>query len=109
MRLLGDLSTEDLQHERCQLHAVFGLEGEGAVLFRMLFVQAAEVRQLLNHLSVEQMAPWVIRADVRLQNFRHSVLQHLHSLVVLHPGPVYDHRNTDEIRFLTSAQKSVKV
>ncbi len=96
VKLLSDLSAEHLQHQRGQLHAVFGLEREGVVLFGVLFVQAAEVRQLLDHLSVEQTPLRVMCTDVRLQNLRYSVLQHFHSLVVLHPGPVYEYTNTDK-------------
>lgn len=36
----GDLVAEDLEHQRRELHAVLGLEGEAAVLLGVLLVQA---------------------------------------------------------------------
>lgn len=43
------------------------LEGERAVLFGVLLVEAAQVGQLLNHLGVKQPPPWVVKLDVGLQ------------------------------------------
>ncbi len=61
VKMLSDLSAEHLQHQRGQLHAVFGLEREGSGTVWSALRSAAEVCQLLDHLSVEADAPWVIR------------------------------------------------
>lgn len=50
------------------------LEGQGAVLFGVLLVEAAQVGQLLNHLGVKQPSPWMVQPDVGLQGLRQSVL-----------------------------------
>lgn len=65
----GDLIAEHLQHKGCELHAILGLEGEGAVLFGVFLVEAPQVGQFLDHLGIELVAAWgrVAAADVGLQ------------------------------------------
>lgn len=41
--VLGHFAAEHLQHQRGELHAVLRLEGQRAVLFGVLLVEAAEV------------------------------------------------------------------
>lgn len=65
--LLRHLAAKHLQHQRGELHAVLGLEGERAVLLGVLLVQAAQVSQLLDHLGVEEASAWVVDTDVGLQ------------------------------------------
>lgn len=88
-QLLGDLATKHLQHQRGELHAVLGLEGQGAVLFGVLLVEAAQVSQLLNHLGVKQPPPWMVQPDVGLQGLRQSILEGFNSCVILDTRTVY--------------------
>lgn len=87
----GDLVAENLEHQRGELHAVLGLEGEAAVLLGVLLVEAAQVGQFLDHFGVEQAAAGrgVPAADVGLQGVRQAILDGLHQRGVLHAGAVW--------------------
>lgn len=84
---LGDLSTEHFEDEWCELIGVLRLEGQRAVLLWVLLTQAAQLRQLLDHLGVMQTAT-VVHSDVRLEDLRQALLQNLHTLVILHASAV---------------------
>lgn len=86
----GDLVAKHLEQEGRELHAALGLEGEAAVLLGVLLVQAAQVRQLLDHLGVEQVAAWgrVAAANVGLQRVGQAVLDGLDQRSILHAGAV---------------------
>ena len=90
----GDLVAKHLEQEGCELRAGLGLEGEAAVLLGVLLVQAAQVRQLLDHLGIEQVAAWgrVAAADVGLQRVGQAVLDGLDQRGVLHSGAVCGQR-----------------
>lgn len=64
------------------------LKGQRAVLLRVLLVQAAQVRQLLDHLGIEEAAARVVDPDVGLQGLRQPVLELLDAGVVLDTGAV---------------------
>lgn len=64
------------------------LEGQRAVLFGVLLVEATQVGQLLDHLGVEEAPAGVVHLDVGLQRLRQVVLQLLHATVVLNAGAV---------------------
>lgn len=97
-RPLRHLAAEHLQHQRRELHAVLGLEGERAVLLGVLLVQAAQVGQLLDHLGVEEAAARVVDPDVGLQRLRQPVLQLLDAPVVLDAGTVCGRGRGSKIR-----------
>lgn len=86
--LLWHLTAKHFQHQRGELHAVLGLEGERAVLLGVLLVQAAQVGQLLDHFGVEETSAGVVHADVGLQGLRQMVLELLYAAVVLDPGTI---------------------
>lgn len=96
-RPLGDFAAEHLQHQRGELHAVLRLEGQGAVLFGVLLVEAAQVGQLLDHLGVEQPSAGAVEPDVRLQRLRQSVLEGFDSCVILHTWAVCEREESHEI------------
>ena len=90
----GDLVAKHLEQEGRELHAALGLEREAAVLLGVLLVQAAQVRQLLDHLGIEQVAAWgwVAAADVGLQRVGQAVLDGLDQRSILHSGAVCGQR-----------------
>ena len=90
----GDLVAKHLEQEGRELHAALGLEGEAAVLLGVLLVQAAQVRQLLDHLGIEQVAAWgrVAAADVGLQRVGQAVLDGLDQRSILHSRAVCGQR-----------------
>lgn len=76
----GDFIAEDFQDQWCELHAVLRLEGEAAVLFGVLLVEAPQIRQLLDHLGIEQATARgrMLALDVALQDVGEAVLKGLH-------------------------------
>ncbi|TNN52579.1 hypothetical protein EYF80_037223 [Liparis tanakae] len=82
----GRRGDADKEHQRGELQAVLGLEGERAVLLGVLLVEAAQVGQLLDHLGVEEAPAGVVHLDVGLQRLRHVVLQLLDAAVVVDAG-----------------------
>lgn len=90
----GDLVAKHLEHEGRELHAAVRLEGEAAVLLRVLLIEAAQVGQLLDHLGIQLVAArgWVAAADVGLQCVGQAVLDGLDQCGVLYPRTVCGHR-----------------
>lgn len=85
---LRDFATEHLQHQWGELHAVLRLEGEWAVLFGVLLVEAAQVGQLLDHPGIKQPFSWVVKMNIGLQGLWQSVLEGFNSCVILHTWAV---------------------
>lgn len=90
LALLWHLAAKHLKHQGGELHAMLGLKWQRAILLGVLFVQAAEVSELLDHLRIEEASPRVVHSDVGLQDLWKMVLKLFHMPVVLDTRTIWD-------------------
>lgn len=93
LALLWHLTAKHLKHQRGELHAMLRLEGQRAILLWVLFIQAAKVSELLDHLGIEEAPPRVVHPDVGLQDLWKMILKLFNMSVVLDTRTIWDKVN----------------